>query len=353
MRIVQVAPLEEPVPPEKYGGTELVVYNLVEETVKMGHEVYLLGAGDSQVSGYVLPIIPQSLRKAFPKKDEFDEWRHFLKIYHVATVIKMIRAIDPDIVHNHYGWRLIQFADFIDCPMYTTMHGPITSIHEQYTYQNHASSNYISISNAQQKAMPGLNWVKTIYNGINMEHFQIGERNERDYFAFLGRISPEKGLHEICGVIKQSPYKLKIAAKIDPVDEQYYEKKVKPFIDGEKIEYIGEVDQEQKVDFLKKAKGMLLWLNWEEPFGLAAVEAMATGTPVITNSRGSMPELVKEGKSGFLVNSLEEMLRKLGAVESIDPVLCRQHVEENFSSVRMAKEYLKLAGKLTRHARII
>src|SRR5690606_32637246 len=142
MRIVQVAPLEEPVPPAKYGGTELVVYNLIEEMVKRGHEVYLLGTGDSQTSAKQIPIVPLSLRRAY-SLEEIDTWRNFLKIYHLSTIIKEINRLKPDIVHNHYAWRLIQFSDFIECPMYTTVHGPIESIHERYTFEHYADANYI------------------------------------------------------------------------------------------------------------------------------------------------------------------------------------------------------------------
>jgi glycosyltransferase involved in cell wall biosynthesis len=346
MRIVQVAPLEEPVPPAKYGGTELVVYNLCEEMTRMGHEVYLFAAGDSQTSATLIPIIPKSLRNSY-SRDQIDTWRDFLKIYHISTVLKLIKEINPDIVHNHYAWRLIQFSDFIDCPMYTTVHGPITSIHERFTYAHYPQANYISISNSQRLAMPELNWVKTIYNGIDTSLFDVAKRSERDYFAFLGRASPEKGLKEICTMIRQTKFKLKIAAKVDTVDEAYFTQEIKPLIDGKQIEFIGEIGPNEKNEFLRRAKGLLLWLNWEEPFGLVVAEAMACGTPVIANPRGSMPELIVDGVTGYLVNSLDEMRERLSQVSSLSPKTCRQHIEKNFSAHTMAQEYLSLAGRLT------
>lgn len=346
MRIVQVAPLEEPVPPEKYGGTELVVYNVVEEMVKRGHEVYLLGPGDSQTSAHQIPIVPLSLRKAY-SLDEIDKWRNFLKIFHIATVLKVIRELKPDIVHNHYAWRLVSFAEFIDCPMYTTVHGPISEVQEQYTYAYHHDANYISISDNQRKAAPDINWVKTIYNGIDPGLFRLGAKKERDYFAFLGRTSPEKGLKEICQMIKRTKHKLKIAAKVDTVDLPYFEQEIMPLIDGKQIEFLGEIGGEAKREFLAKAKGLLLWLNWEEPFGLVVIEAMASGTPVIVNPRGSMREIVIDGQTGFLVNTIEEMQAKLDEVGQLDARDCRERVEARFSAARMASDYLALAGKLT------
>lgn len=345
MRIVHIAPFEEPVPPRKYGGVELVVYNLVEEMNVLGHEVHLMASGDSKVSANLIPLVPKSLRAMYDQS-EIDEWRNFMKVYQIPKAIEMINKIQPDIVHNHFAWRFIQFERFIDCPMYTTIHGPITSIHERYTYADHPDHNYISISDNQRKAMPELNWVKTIYNGIDVSKFEVGKKEDRKYFAFLGRISPEKGIKEICETIKKTNHKLVIAAKVDTVDKKYYDEEIAPLIDGKQIKFIGEVDHKGKNKLLKNAKGLLLWLNWEEPFGLAVVEAMACGTPVIVNKRGSMPELVVDGKTGYLVDTLEEMQARMDDVDKIDPEACRSHVEKYFSHTKMTKDYLDLAGKI-------
>lgn len=346
MKIVQIAPLEETVPPRTYGGIELIVHNLAEEMVQLGHDVYLLGTGDSKTSAQLVPIIPQAIRNAY-SPEEIDNWRNFIKMFHISTILKKIREIQPDIVHNHYSWRLVQFADFIDCPMYTTVHDSITSEHEQYTFLAHPDENYISISDNQRLALPEINWISTIYNGIQVDTFKVNTSKKRDYFAFLGRTSPEKGLKEICQMIKKTKHKLKIAAKIDSVDREYFEHEIKPLIDGKQIEFIGEVNHEQKTEFLRHAKSLLLWLNWEEPFGLVVIEAMACGTPVIVTKRGSMPEIIVDKKTGFLVESLDQMQHALNHVTDINPQDCRKHVEQNFSARRMAQEYLRLAGKLT------
>jgi glycosyltransferase involved in cell wall biosynthesis len=345
MRIVQIAPLEERVPPKTYGGTELVVYNLVEEMTRLGHDVFLLGTGDSKVSANLVPIVPLSLREAYPPSSD-TAWRNYLKLYHLSTILKKIRELEPDVVHNHFGWRLLPFVSFIDCPVFTTMHGPLGSQYEQYGYENNRDANYVSISHNQRKAMPQLNWVETIYNGIDVKAFPLG-KGKRDYFVFLGRTSPEKGLKEICQMIKGTSHRLKIAAKVDVVDQEYFDKEVSPFIDGKQIEFIGEVDHKGKTKLLSGAKALLLWLNWEEPFGLVVPEANVCGTPVIVNPRGSMPELVKPGVNGFLVNSLKEMKSRLDDVNKLDPKACRQIVEEQFSSSTMAKAYVQLAGRLT------
>lgn len=323
-----------------------MIHNIVEEQVKRGHEVYLLASGDSQTSATLVPIMRRSLRAAY-SLEEIDTWREFLKIYAIRDILLQIKKIQPDIVHNHYAWRLLQFSPFIPAPVLHTMHSSLTSFKEKYVYERNQSENFVSISDNQRKAMPYLNWVKTVYNGIEMSQFSLKKPAEREYFAFLGRTSPEKGLAEIVQMISKTKYKLKIAAKIDAVDLQYFEQKVKPYIDGKQIEYIGEIGPEKKPEFLARAKGLLLWLNWEEPFGLVVAEAMAAGTPVIVNRRGSMPELIKSGKTGFLIDTLEEMQSALDQVGSIQAQDCRQHVQENFSVEKMVTDYLDLASELT------
>ncbi len=338
-----IAPFEEPVPPHKYGGTELVVANITEELVARGHEVYLAASGESKTSAQLLPIVPQALR-ALPR-EEFDKTRDYRKFAGMAKILQFIKDVNPDIVHNHLNWRLVTFSDFITQPMMTTTHGPLTSVFERLSYTSFPRGNYISISDNQRKALPEINWVRTVYNGIDTSKFELGE-GKGDYFVFLGRTTPEKGLAELCKLFSGTKHRLKIAAKIDPVDQEYYDSKIKPFVDGNQIEYVGEVDHEGKNRLLKDAKGLVMWLNWEEPFGLVVVEAMACGTPVVINARGSMPELIVDGKTGFLVNTLEEMKQKLDEVDKIDRHACRRHVEENFTVAKMVDSYLEVAEQL-------
>lgn len=343
MRILLVSPWEERVPPRKYGGTELVVYNLCEGLVERGHEVYLVASGNSKTSAHLLPVIKKSIREMFKK--DLNMWRDYYKYSGIARVLETINKLKPDIVHNHYNWRLLLFSNLIPCPVLTTVHGPLTSIQERETYKAFKSANFISISNNQRRAMPSLNWIKTIYNGIDISKYTFNS-TPRDYFVFLGRTSPEKGLAEVIRAIKKTKHKLKIAAKVDPTDLEYFDKKVKPHIDGKQIEFLGEVDHKGKNELLKGARALLLWLNWEEPFGLVVPEAMACGTPVIVNPRGSMRELVVNGKTGFLVNSLGAMRQKFDIIEQIDRSFCRKHVEENFSKEKMVREYLGVITRL-------
>lgn len=349
MRIVEIAAIEEKVPPEKYGGTELVVHNVTEGLVEAGHEVYLLASGDSETSAKLIPLLPKSIRAMYGP-EEIEHWRDYLKVAALADILKRVREIKPDIVHNHLNWRLLLFSDLLDCPMMNTMHGPLTSLRERETYRAHSHANYISISDNQRKAMPELNWLRTVYNGIDVEQFDFQE-TKGDYFAFLGRTSPEKGVEEICRMIRGTKHKLKIAAKVDPVDRHYFDNYVKPYIDGDQIEFVGEVDHAGKNALLKNAKALLLWLNWEEPFGLVVPEANACGTPVITNYRGAMPELIKEGVNGFLADSIEGMESYLDRAQEIQPVACREHVKASFSKEKMVKDYIEVAESLVRKAR--
>lgn len=346
MKIVQIAPIEEPVPPRTYGGTELVIHNLTEELVRRGHDVYLLASGDSYTYGTLVPMSDFALRIKYKDPRELEEKRQYYKYAYPANVVKTINAIQPDIVHNHYAWRMVLHSEFIESPMVSTIHGPAASFPEKSTYGLFEGHPYISISDNQRKALPRINWVKTIYNGIDVKAFTIGEKNKRNYFAFLGRTSPEKGLFELCTTIKKTNHRLKIAAKVDPVDADYFTHKIRPLIDGEQIEFIGEVGPVQKREFLAHAKALLLWLNWEEPFGLVVVEAMASGTPVMVNDRGAMAELIADRKTGYIVNSLQEMKKRLDEVGSIDPMTCHERVTRYFSKEKMTDDYLEVYGKI-------
>jgi glycosyltransferase involved in cell wall biosynthesis len=346
MKIVLTVPLEEPVPPIKYGGTELVVSLLAEEYTRAGHEVYLLGTGDSTTSAHLAPVLPQAIRR-MPSSLQSGPMRDYWKYYSAAKIIETINSLKPDLVHNHFAWRLIAFENLITVPMMSTMHGPISDPKEVTTYHNHASHPYISISDNQQKALQDINWIGTVHNGIDINKYSVNlKKEDRNYFLFLGRTSPEKGLAEIVELVKGTKYKLKIAAKLDTVDQEYFDTRVKPFVDEEQIEYVGEVGLEQKVELLQHAKALLLWLNWEEPFGLVIPEAGACGTPVIVNRRGSMPELVRDGETGYLVNTLDEMKERMTHVTEINPAKARTHVESHFTSTIMAQKYLKLARKI-------
>lgn len=347
MRILEIASFEEPVPPEKYGGIELVVSNVTEGLVDAGHDVYLLASGDSKTKAHLIPYMEKSMRKMHTS-EELPFWRDFYNFYLVGQIIERINEIRPDVVHNHIGWRLLAFSHTLPCPMITTMHNPLSIRKHIEMYKRFPMANYVSISNSQRDPMPELHWVGTVYNGIDVDLFEMS-KEKKDYFAFLGRISPEKGIGEIVKMIKRTDYKLKIAAKIDQADQEYYEKEVKPYIDGEQIQFLGEVDHAGKNKVLKDAKASLTWLNRAEPFGLAYVESMACGTPVIINPIGSPPELIVNGKTGFLVNTIEEMRERMADVEMIDPAVCRQHVRDNFSVNKMTDGYIDIFNRVISH----
>lgn len=345
MKMAVLANIYYKIPPEKYGGTELVIYSLIKNLVEMGETVYLIGTGDSKTKATLLPIVPRALHDVYAAEELRLLGGYYQQLL-ISEMLKNLQEIRPDVIFNHAGWLPVWYEKFLPGKMFTTTHGPLIYDSERKSYEDHNESAYVSISDNQRKALPGINWAATIYNGIEVENFEVGTAYGRDYFAFLGRISPEKGVKELCEMVKKTDQKLKIAAKIDLVDIAYYENEVKPLIDGEQIEFIGEVDHAGKVELLKKAKALLLWLNWEEPFGLVVVEAMACGTPVIVNRRGSMRELVVDGKTGFLVSTIDEMRERMADVRRLSIEDCRQLVEHKFSARRMAKEYFELAVKM-------
>ena len=347
MRIALITSLEQSVPPVKYGGTERVVAELADGLVERGHDVYLLASGDSKTKATLVPVIPRAIRTMYDNRT-IDAWREYWKYEGIAQSLLKIKSIKPDIVHNHLAWRFILFEQSIPHLMVSTMHGPLAIERERKTYTDHADHAFVSISNNQRRTIPDLNWIATVYNGIEVERFTPSFEGTKDYFAFVGRTSPEKGLAEIVQLILKSPYRLKIAAKVDSVDEGYFKERVEPFVDGKKIEFLGEVGHEQKNELLQGAKALLLWLNWEEPFGLVVPEANACGTPVIVNKRGSMPELIEEGRTGFLVKTQKEMLNRLSEVQTLNRRACRERVEKHFSVTAMVDGYERVYKQLAR-----
>lgn len=343
MKIIQLASFEERVPPLKYGGTELIVSNITEELVKRSHKVYLLASGDSKTSAKLIPVFSTSMRQLPEAKDM--KIRDALKFIGVGKMLELLNNIKADIIHNHLGWRFLAFANFATCPVVTTLHGPLSVPYMQYIHKKFAQFNFVSISNSQRKPLPELNFVSTVYNGIDISKFEFNDKPE-DYFAFLGRMSPEKGPIQAIQIAKLAGVKLKMAAKIDAVDTEYFKKEVEPLIDGKQIEFIGEIGPEEKSDFLKNAIGLIAPIQWEEPFGLFFIEAMACGTPVIACKRGSVPEIVKNGENGFIVETVEEGAKAVKKIETIDRMGCRKHVEKYFTTEKMVDGYEKVYEKI-------
>ncbi len=345
MKIAILSPFEERVPPVKYGGTELIVYYLAQILPAKGHTVFLLASGDSKTNSHLIPIVPRAIRKEKIAQDM--RTRDAIKYIATGRVVEELKKLKVDIIHNNLGWRFLPFANLFKCPVLTTLHGPLTPAYQKFVHKKFKNYPFISISNSQRKPL-NLNYVKTIYNGIDLKNFHLNLK-PKDYFAFLGRMSPEKGAKQAIEVAKIAGVKLKMAAKIDVVDKEYFEKELKPFIDSKQIEFIGEIGPRDKDSFLKNARGLLAPLQWEEPFGLFIVEAQACGAPVIALKRGAAPEIIKHGKTGFVVKTLNEMVSAIKNIDSIEREECRKWVEKNFTAERMVKEYEEVYRKLVNH----
>lgn len=348
MRIALVAPFEEPVPPKTYGGTERVVYNLAQELVKQGHKVTLFASGDSHTRAKLVACTPRAIRVLPESRNQ--GIRMGLNYRALAKAIASINKMDFDIVHNHFGWPLLLFKDLIKFPVVTTLHGILSEPTERYMHRVLKNEPFISISNSQRRHGANLKYVGTVYNGIRPERFSFNE-NPQDYLVFLGRIHPHKGPEFAIEIAKKSKRQLIIAAKIDPLEQHYFETEIKPLIDGKQIKFIGEVNHWEKVRLLKNAWAMISPIQWDEPFGITTIESLACGTPVITVKRGSMIEILTDGKYGFLCSNLDEMIESVDKIGSIDRRACRIHVEKHFTAKHMADGYIKCYQRLLKKSR--
>jgi glycosyltransferase involved in cell wall biosynthesis len=343
MKIALLAPFEERVPPVKYGGTELIVYYLANILPKRGHKVFLFASGDSKTESKLMPIFPKSIRaEPYAKNSKI---REAVKYIGISKVIKTLKELDVDIIHNHIGWRFFPFTSFFPNPTVTTLHGPLDTEYGKFMHSWFKEQALISISNSQRMPLPNLNYAGTVYNGIDVNGFEFNSK-PGDYFAFLGRMSPEKGPVQAIQIAKAAGVKLKMAAKVDASDATFFEKEVKPLIDNKQIEFLGEIESQEKSNFLKNARGLIAPIQWAEPFGLFFVEAMACGTPVITMNRGSAPEVIKNGKTGFVLNNIEEATNAVNSIDKIKREDCRKWVEKNFSAEIMVENYEKIYHQL-------
>ncbi len=352
MRIALLSTFEEPVPPRMYGGTERVVETLAEEFVALGHDVTLYASGDSQTSARLIPCTPRAIRSLSEARNPTT--RQALNLHALATALQDIRDTTYDIIHNHFGWQTLLFNSFLDWPMVTTLHGTLDKAmvpteHKMHNYFREAP--FVSISNAQRRHSPKLNYVDTIYHGIYPEKFEFND-SPHDYLAFLGRIHPQKGPVHAINVARATGQRLIIAAKTDPAEFNYLRRRIKPLIDGRQIIFIGEVGHEEKVKLLRNARAVLSPLQWDEPFGIVNLEAMACGTPVITTRRGSMPEIIEDGKTGFLCRTSAEMRWAIENIDTIDRSYCRKYVEQRFTAHKMAQNYIKVFKKVIRRRRL-
>jgi glycosyltransferase involved in cell wall biosynthesis len=338
MRIAQVSPLFEAVPPKLYGGTERVVYSLTEELVAMGHDVTLFASGDSVTSATLAPMRKEALRLDPTVKD----W--------VATYMRMIeliyrRADEFDILHFHIDYFPLALFSRQRTPFLTTLHGRLDLTEFKEIYETYPDAPFVSISNSQRKPIPRLNWVRTVLHGMPAT-LLTPQPVQPSYFAFLGRISPEKGIDKAIRIAGRAGVKLKIAAKVDNADKAYFEAEIKPLLTQGHVEFIGEIDDSQKPAFLSGAHALLFPIDWPEPFGLVMIEAMACGTPVIAFNCGSVPEVMDDGLTGFIVNSEDEAVAAIDRVGELDRAKVRQQFDRRFTARRMAQDYLDLYTEL-------
>lgn len=333
MRIAQVAPLYESVPPKYYGGTERVVSYLTEELVAQGHEVALFASGDSVTNAHLIPVTHRSLRL---DKHCVDEIAH-----HVLLLERVKQMADEfDVIHFHLGYLHFPIARDLSVATVSTQHGRLDMPDLMGLYGGFRDLPNVSISDDQRRPMPWLNWAGTVYHGLPVDAYRFHE-SPGDYFAFLGRISPEKRVDRAVEVAKRLGVPLKIAAKVDALDVEYFETTIRPLLDHPLVEFVGEIGEGEKSEFLGKAAALIFPIDWPEPFGLVMIEALACGTPVIAYKQGSVPEVIEHGFDGFVVTSIDEAVAA-AASTTIDRRNCRKTFEERFSVPKMASAYVAM-----------
>lgn len=334
MRIAQVAPLYESVPPKLYGGTERVVSYLTEELVRQGHEVTLFASGDSETSARLVAATPRSLRLDERCIDQLAH--HVLLVEQVAQ-----RAAEFDIVHYHIDYLHFPLSRSRPHPHITTLHGRLDLPDLTPLYDEFRDMPVVSISNNQRAPLPQANWQATVHHGLPPDLLPFQER-PGTYLAFIGRFSPEKGADRAIEIAKRAGVPLKLAAKVDAADKEYFEREIQPLLDHPLLDYVGEITEDQKGRFLGGARALLFPIDWPEPFGLVMIEAMACGTPVIAFPGGSVEEVMEEGRSGFVVTSVEAAVDAVRRAAGSDRRACREVFERRFTVQQMAADYLRV-----------
>jgi glycosyltransferase involved in cell wall biosynthesis len=336
MRIALVAPIDETVPPRAYGGTELVLHFLAERLVAHGHDVMLLAAGGSRTRGRLVSIVDEPLRHAGPA----------LKASVAESTVRLLCELEPEVIHNHTR-HLLAFSTVLPAPMVTTMHhGFGLRPEEDAPFYEHADAVYVSVSEDQPRHAPGLDFAATVHHGVPVEDFPFGERCD-GYLAFVGRFAPEKGAHTAIDAALRAGLPLLLAAKVEPLEQAYFDAEIQPRLVPGRIVYVGELGQGAKRRLLRDARALLSPVEWHEPFGLVLVEAMACGTPVVGYARGALPEIVRHGTTGFLADGPAELLDGIRRAHLIDRRRCREHVARWFHADRMASAYERVYLPLT------
>jgi len=331
MRIAQLAPLAESVPPKLYGGTERVVAWLVDELVERGHDVTLFASGDSRTKARLHPVWPRALRLG--RKGADPNAASAMLLEAIAG-----RAKEFDVIHAHIDWLHLPLLSRLDVPCLTTMHGRLDLPGLPDVLRQFPTARFVSISDHQRLPLPEANWIGTIQHGLPTELFRPSYEHG-SYLAFLGRLTAEKGPEDAIRIARAARLPLRIAAKIPRAETAYFKKRLEPHIDGEHVQLVGEVDDAKKQPFLAEAAALLFPIDWPEPFGLVMIEAMACGTPVIAYRSGSVPEVIEDGLTGFVVENEDEAVKAIGKLGRLDRRKVRARFEERFSVSRMARQY--------------
>lgn len=338
LRIAHVAPLFESVPPKLYGGTERVVSFLTEELIRMGHEVTLFASGDSTTHANLVPVCEKALRL---DPDCVDPLSH-----HIVQ-LQMVQELSHNfhVVHYHTDYLHYPLSRFSPVAHLTTLHGRLDIPELKPLYNLFRDVPVVSISENQRSPFPDINWVGNVYHGLPVD-LLMPNFSQGQYLAFLGRISPEKGIDNAIAIARRCGIPLRIAAKIDKADKDYFDHKIKPLLDDPMIEYVGEIGENEKGEFLGNAMALLFPIAWPEPFGLVMIESLACGTPVIAYDRGSVPEILEHGKTGFIVSSVDEGVEAVRNIPYIKREDCRLAFEQRFTSTIMASAYVNLYKKI-------
>ena len=339
MKIAQIAPLIESVPPRLYGGTERIVSYVTDELVALGHDVTLFASGDSITAANLVPAVPKALRLDASVIDPIPYY--MLMLDRVRQ-----RAGDFDILHFHIDQFQFPLFRPIANRTVTTLHGRQDLPDLVPLYRGFDDMPLVSISNDQRRPVPNANFVATVYHGLPINLHRPPAAPSGDYVAFLGRISPEKRPDRAIAIAQALGIPLKIAAKVDRADTTYFKTKIEPLLDGPGVEFIGEINEHQKTQFLGNARALLFPIDWPEPFGLSMIEAMACGTPVLAFRCGSVPEIVDEGVTGAIVETMDDAIAALPRVLALDRKKVRQRFEQRFSATRMAKDYIDVYRSL-------
>ena len=335
MRIAQISPLFESVPPAVYGGTERVVSYLTEELVRAGHDVTLFASGDSHTSARLVPMVEHSLRL---DPDSIDQLAHHI------LMIERIRQVAEsfDILHFHIDYLHYPMSRQLAVPQLTTLHGRLDLKDLIPLYDEFTDMPVVSISNSQRTPLPQANWIGTVYHGLP-EHLLIPDPDPRgDYLAFVGRISPEKRVDRAVEIARRAGLPLRVAAKISQTDEAYFRDEIAPLFEEPFVEYLGEVNDAEKGPLLAGARALLFPIDWKEPFGLVMIEAMACGTPTIAWGEGSVSEVLSDNLTGFIVESVEEAAAAVDRAQSLSRTRIRREFDQRFTAQRMARDYLAL-----------